>query len=61
MDIFGRLKNEFFYHRSWDGIAFENFSRMLNGYISYYNTQRRKKSLGWRGPEEHRLFLGYTN
>ncbi len=56
--FFGRLENEFFYHRSWDGMAFENFSRMLNGCIGCCNTQRRKKSLGWKSPEEHRLFLG---
>lgn len=42
------------------GMAFENFSRMLNGYISCRNTQRRKKSPGWKSPEEHRLFLGYA-
>ena len=58
--FFGRLRNKLFYHRSWDGMAFENFSRMLNGYITCCNTRRRKKSLGWKSPEEHRLFLGYA-
>ncbi|WP_370873187.1 transposase [Olsenella profusa] len=58
--FFGRLKNELFYHRPWDGMASEDFGRMPNGYVGHYNTQRRKKSLGWKSPEEYRLFLGYA-
>ncbi len=58
--FFGRLKNEFFYHRDWSGVTFDEFSRMLDGYVGYYNNGRKKKSLGWKSPHEHRVSLGYA-
>lgn len=58
--FFGRLKNEFFYHRDWDGVGFEEFGRRLDDYIVYYNERRKKKSLGWKSPKEYRLSLGYA-
>lgn len=58
--FFGRMKNEFFHHRTWAGTTFEAFSRKLAEYIRYYNTQRKKKSLGWKSPDEYRLSLGYA-
>ena len=58
--FFGRMKNEFFHHRTWDNTPFEEFSQKLDGYIRYYNTQRKKKSLGWKSPDEYRLSLGYA-
>lgn len=58
--FFGRLKNEFFYYRDWKGMGFSEFSRRLCGYIDYYNQERKKKSLGWRSPDEYRKALGYT-
>ena len=58
--FFGRLKNEFFHHRTWDNVTFEEFSRKLDEYIRYHNKQRKKKSLGWKSPEEYRLSLGYA-
>ena len=58
--FFGRLKNEFFYYRDWDGVTFEEFSQKLDKYIDYYNTRRRKKSLGWLSPRDYRLSMGYA-
>lgn len=58
--FFGRLKNEFFYYRDWKGIGFSEFSRRLCGYIDYCNQERKKKSLGWRSPDEYRKALGYA-
>lgn len=58
--FFGRLKNEFFYHRDWDGVTFEEFSNRLEEYIDYYNNDRKKKSLGWMSPIEYRKSLGYV-
>ena len=58
--FFGRMKNEFFHHRTWDDTPFEAFNRKLDGYIRYHNTQRKKKSLGWKSPDEYRLSLGYA-
>lgn len=56
--FFGRLKNEFFYGRSWKGVTFEEFSRLLDDYIEFYNEGRIKKSLGWMSPNEYRRSLG---
>lgn len=58
--FFGRMKNEFFHYRTWADTPFEAFSRKLDEYIRYYNTQRKKKSLGWKSPDEYRLSLGYA-
>ncbi len=35
--FFGRLKNEFFYHRDWSGVAVESFMELLDEYIRFYN------------------------
>jgi Transposase and inactivated derivatives len=56
--FFGRLKNEFFYHRNWAGYTFEQFKSELDEYIRWYNDLRIKKSLGWMSPTEYRLSLG---
>lgn len=58
--FFGRLKNEFFYYRDWDGVTLEGFGRALDGYIAYYNASRKKKTLGWMSPNEYRISLGYA-
>ena len=56
--FFGRLKNEFFYGKDWRGVTFEEFSRLLDNYIEFYNEGRIKKSLGWMSPNEYRRSLG---
>ncbi len=56
--FFGRLKNEFFYGRDWRGVTYEEFSRLLDSYIEFYNERRIKKSLGWMSPNEYRRSLG---
>jgi transposase InsO family protein/transposase-like protein len=53
--FFGRLKNEFFYYRSWKGVSVKQFMSMLDDYLSWYNEKRIKKSLGWMSPVEYRL------
>lgn len=58
--FFGRLKNEFFYYRNWDGVTFEEFKRALDNFITYYNAARKKKTLGWKSPNEYRISLGYA-
>lgn len=40
--------------------AFEGFARKLDGYIEFYNGQRKKKSLGWMSPKDYRLSLGFA-
>ena len=56
--FFGRLKNEFFYHRDWDGVAMESFMAQLDGYIRFYNERRKKQSLGWMSPMQYRISKG---
>ena len=56
--FFGRLKNEFFYYRNWEGVTFEEFVAELGAYIDYYNEGRIKKSLGWKSPMQYRRELG---
>ncbi|MEC4183260.1 IS3 family transposase [Adlercreutzia sp. R21] len=58
--FFGRLKNEFFHYRDWSEATFEGFARKLDGYIKFYNGQRKKKSLGWMSPQDYRLSLGFA-
>ena len=56
--FFGRIKNEFFYYRSWEGVTFEEFVAELGAYIEYYNEGRIKQSLGWKSPMQYRKSLG---
>jgi len=56
--FFGRLKNEFFYHRQWDGVTFDQFKEALDCFIRWYNESRIKQSLGWMSPVEFRRSLG---
>lgn len=56
--FFGRLKNEFFYHRDWSGIAVESFMELLDEYIRFYNERRKKQSLGWMSPMQYRISKG---
>lgn len=56
--FFGRLKNEFFYYRNWEGVTFEEFVAELGAYIDYYNEGRIKQSLGWKSPMQYRREMG---
>ncbi len=56
--FFGRLKNEMFYGRSWQGVSLEEFIRQLDSYIHWYNEKRIKQSLGAMSPLEYRCSLG---
>lgn len=58
--FFGRLKNEFFHHRDWEGVTAEEFMGRLEAYLVYYREERIKKSLGWLSPMEYRRKLGYA-
>ena len=58
--FFGRLKNEFFYHRDWAGVGAREFAERLDAYLRYYRDGRIKRSLGWLSPAEYRRKLGYA-
>lgn len=55
--FFGRLKNEFFHYRDWEGVTAEEFMGRLEAYLVYYREERIKKSLGWLSPMEYRRKL----
>jgi transposase InsO family protein/transposase-like protein len=56
--FFGRLKNEMFYGRSWQGVGIDEFIDMLDEYIHWYNEKRIKVSLFAMSPLEYRRSLG---
>lgn len=51
-------KNDLFYGRDWKGVAFEEFSHLLNDYIDFYIERCIKKSLGWMSSSEYHRSLG---
>lgn len=56
--LFGRLKNEMFYNRNWNGISIPQFIEILNDYLIWYNEKRIKTTLGNMSPLEYRRSLG---
>lgn len=56
--FFGRMKNEMFYGRSWQGITIEEFSHQLEEYMVWYRDKRIKISLGGLSPMEYRKSKG---
>jgi putative transposase len=56
--FFGRLKNEMFYNKSWVGVSINQFIKILNDYLVWYNKKRIKISLGNMSPVEYRQSLG---
>ncbi len=56
--FFGRIKNEMFYCRSWKGVTVSEFMIYLNEYLTWYNKERIKQSLGYLSPWEYRMSLG---
>jgi transposase InsO family protein/transposase-like protein len=58
--FFGRLKTELFYPRKWEGITIEEFMKIVDSYIHWYNEKRIKISLGSLSPIEYRESLGFA-
>ena len=58
--FFGTLKSDFFDHRDWEGVTFEEFRDMLDAYIEWYRSGKVKKALGWKTIRQHRVDLGYA-
>ncbi len=55
--FFGRLKNEMFYNRKWQGVGIDEFMDILDNYLYWYNKKRIKISLGAKSPLEYRRDL----
>ena len=58
VDVFGRVKNEMFYNRSWIGVSIKEFIAYLDDYLHWYNEDRIKITLGGMSPVEYRESLG---
>ncbi len=58
--FFGRLKTELFYPRKWENITIEDFMKIVDSYIHWYNEKRIKISLGSLSPIEYRESLGFA-
>ena len=56
--FFGRMKNEIFYGRDWQGISLAEFKALINRYLHWYNEDRIKMSLGGMSPVQYRISLG---
>lgn len=56
--FFGRVKNEMFYSRSWEGVSIEHFIDELDSYLIWYNQKRIKISLGAMSPIDYRRSMG---
>ena len=44
--FFGRLKNEFFHYRDWEGVTAEEFMGRLEAYLVYYREERIRSPSG---------------
>jgi putative transposase len=58
--FFGRLKNEMFYNRSWEGVSIDEFIAILDDYLVWYNEKRIKMSLGGMSPLQYRQNLSIS-
>ena len=58
--FFGRMKNEMFYGRSWDGVHLDTLIKRVHEYMHWYREERIKMSLGGRSPAEFRRAHGFT-
>lgn len=57
--FFGIMKNEMFYGHEHEYESFEQFKKVVEEYIYYYNNERIKKKAGWMSPVQYRLLNGF--
>jgi putative transposase len=59
--VFGRIKNEMFYNRTWYDVSLDEFMDILDNYLKWYNEKRIKISLGGKSPLKYREDLGLVS
>ena len=59
--FFGRIKNEMFYHRSWEHVSIDEFIDELDSYLRWYNEERIKMSLGAMSPVAYRHSIDWQH
>ena len=57
--FFGRIKEEMFYYRSWQGVSINEFIKYVDKYLHWYVEKRNKTVLGGLSPLEYRKKLGF--
>lgn len=55
--FFGRMKNEMFYGRDFKKVSTQEFMKIIDEYINWYNNHRIKESLHYMSPMEYRQSL----
>jgi DNA integrase len=53
--FFGRLKNEIYYDYEKSYSSFEEFSKVIEQYIDYYNNERIQSKTKWMPPTKYSL------
>lgn len=53
--FFGVLKNEMFYSQEYSIKNFNEFKKIVESYIDYYNNERIKEKTNWMSPVQYRL------
>lgn len=53
--FFGRLKNEVYYGQEKDYKSFDDFSKVIEEYIAYYNNKRIQAKTKWMPPIQYRI------
>jgi len=53
--FFGRLKNEIYYDYEKSYSSFEEFSKVIEEYIDYYNNERIQSKTKWMPPTKYSL------
>ena len=53
--FFGRLKNEIYYDYEKSCSSFEEFSKVIEEYIDYYNNERIQSKTKWMPPTKYSL------
>ena len=52
-NFFDLLRQEIYYIHTYH--SFEELQKIVQDYITYYNTRRIKEKLGWLSPADYRL------
>lgn len=58
--FFGIMKNEIYYGHEYEYDSFEEFLKVVDDYMFYYNNERIKQKTGWMSPIRYRESLGFN-
>lgn len=58
--FFSIMKNEMFYGHEDEYKSFDEFKKVVDDYIYYYNNERIKKKTNWMSPVQYRIQNGFS-